>query len=87
MNTPLITRRTILAELARSPAFTLQREQLLDQVNLRLRPKLSDLDLAEHLTWLQGQAMVDFLPDSMDPDNAAARRWLICEAGLAALKK
>ncbi len=87
MTPPLIIRRTILAELARSRQFALPREQLLTQVNVRLRPALTEADLAEHLGWLKDHDMVDFLPDDMDPNNAAAHRWLIREAGLAALKQ
>lgn len=85
--TPLIIRRTILAELARSADFALPVEQLLEQVNLRLRPALTREQLQQHLSWLLDHAMIDFLPDELDRDNAAARKWLIREAGLAALKK
>jgi hypothetical protein len=85
--TPRIIRQTILAELARSADYALLREQLLTQVNLRLRPQLTDDQLAAQLSALLDTGFVDFLPDEMDPDNAALRRWLIREKGLTALRK
>ena len=86
---PSIIRRTILAELARSEQYALPQEQLLTQVNLRLRPELTMDELAKQLSWMLDRKppMVAFLADSMEPDNAEARRWLITEAGLTQLKR
>lgn len=85
--TPQIIRRTILAELARSADYALPVEQLLTQVNLRLRPALTADALQAHLSWLLDNGHADFLPDEMEPTNADLRRWLIKEKGITALKK
>jgi hypothetical protein len=85
--TPQIIRRTILAELARSADYAITREQLLTQVNLRLRPQITDEQLASHLSTLLVAELVDFLPDEIEPENADLRRWLIREKGITALKK
>lgn len=82
-----IIRLTILAELARSADYALPLEQLLTQVNVRLRPAITMDTLKSHLSWLLDRALVDFLADDLDRDNADARRWLIREPGLTALKK
>jgi len=82
-----IIRLTILAELARSADYALPLEQLLTQVNLRLRPAVGNDALKKHLTWLLDRCMVDFIADEFDKENVDSRRWLICEKGLTALKK
>jgi hypothetical protein len=84
---PLVIRRTILAELAAAAPYAAPAEGLLNAVNDKVRPKLSLSELRGHLSWLLDHTMVDFLPDDIDPDNVNARRWLIKEAGLAALRR
>jgi hypothetical protein len=84
---PDVIRRTILAELRTVAPYALPVQQLLDQVNIRVRPAIKLTELKVQLSWLADQAMVGFLPDDFDPKNADARRWLIKEAGLAALSR
>jgi hypothetical protein len=83
---PLSIRLAILSVLRENKPFMTPQVQLLRDVNLLVRPALSPADLVKHLSWLKAQAMVTFEPDPLDPDNADVRKWLIREAGEAALK-
>ncbi len=85
--TPAVIRLTILAELAAVAPYAAPTEGLLHAINDKIRPKLTLAQLKEHLSWLLDRSYVDFLPDDIDPKNVDARRWLIKEAGLAALRK
>lgn len=83
---PLARRLALLRILADVQPYALPAAQLLAELNRLVRPALSLVEFAELLSWLQGKAYIDFLPDALDPENAEARKWLIKEAGLAALK-
>jgi len=85
--TPQIIRRTILAELARDVKYAMPAVQLLEQVNLRLRPALTADELAKHLSWLLDREMVGFNADPIDPQDASLREWLIRSPGLTALQR
>lgn len=85
--TPLSIRLTVLSVLAQAQPYAVPQEQVLREVNLLVRPALTLAELVKHLAWLQRTQMVAFLPDDLDPANPDARKWLIKEAGLAALKK
>jgi hypothetical protein len=73
--------------LAQAKPYAVPFETLLAEVNRLVRPALSAEALRGQLRPLLDGSFVDFLPDALDPDNEDARRWLLCEAGEAALKK
>jgi hypothetical protein len=82
---PLSIRLCILEVLHGVRPFALPQATLLSDVNHRVRPALTLGELVKHLSWLQRQQMVAFIVDDLDPENADARKWLIKEAGIAAL--
>lgn len=84
---PRSTRDLILRTLHAAEPYALPFEQLLAECNLQARPPLEDAHLTEGLTWLKEIRYVDFLTDAMDPQNVKARKWLITEPGLAALRR
>ncbi|MFA6289929.1 MAG: hypothetical protein WC661_21305 [Opitutaceae bacterium] len=83
---PLTIRRTILSVLGSAKPFAVPAETLLAEVNRLVRPAIKSVDLAEHLTALQGQQMIDYIADPVAPDDATARKWHIKEAGEAAFR-
>lgn len=84
---PLSIRNLILRALRLAEPYALPFEQLLAECNLQARPGLEVEQLTEHLNWLKEIRYVDFMADPMDPKNVTARKWLITEAGLVALRK
>ncbi len=85
--TPLAIRSTILRVLEGVQPHALPLDALLAEVNRLVRPAITVAELKAHLSWLLDRMMIDFIADPLDEKNADARRWLIREAGLAALKK
>jgi hypothetical protein len=84
---PLTIRLTILRTLKLNAPYAVPFETLLAEVNRLVRPPLTAEQLTTQLRVLLDAVMIDFLADDLDPDNETARRWLIKEAGEAALKK
>jgi hypothetical protein len=84
---PASIRIAILDILSGVQPYALPQPQLLSDVNGRVRPQLSLPDLVRELSWLKARELIAYLPDALAPDDADARRWLITEAGLAALKR
>jgi hypothetical protein len=78
-------RLVILRLLAAARPYALPQDTLHLQVNTLVRPPLEASDLMKHLSWLLDRQLVGFVPDPLDPDRTAARKWHIREAGLAAL--
>ena len=85
--TPIVIRKTILAELAGASPYMLPAEQVLTAVNVRVRPQLSEKELQGHLRWLADNRMVDCESDELDPKSESLRKWFILEAGRAALRR
>lgn len=83
---PLTIRQAILRILASAKPFAVPGETLLAEINRLVRPSLTADQLREHLTWMLDRTLIDFLPDDLAPDDYNARKWLIIEAGLAALR-
>lgn len=84
---PLTIRSTILRVLVQAKPYAVPAETLLEEVNRLLRPALTTEELRTELRVLLDGSRIDFLPDDLDPTNEDARRWLVREAGEAALKK
>lgn len=84
---PLQIRHTILRVLKGVEPHALPLDALHAEVNRLVRPAVSLAELKAHLSGLLDRSMVDFLNDPLDDKNPDARRWLVIEAGLAALKK
>ncbi len=78
-------RLTVLRVLKLAKPYALPAEQLLAEVNRLVRPSITDGELTKLLAWLKAKAMVGYLDDTIDPENANARKWHIREAGEAAL--
>lgn len=84
---PATTRLTILRALKANAPYATPFAGLLAHVNEVARPPLAAGDLRGHLRHLLDGLMVDFIADELDPDNEDARRWVLREAGEAALKR
>ena len=84
---PITKRLTILRILRDAQPYALPATQLQEELNRLTRPAVTPVEFAEHIGWLRDRAYIDFLPDALDPDNADARRWVLKEAGAAALLK
>lgn len=76
----------ILRALAGAKPFAVPTETLLVQINDAVRPALTADQIREHLTWLLDRSLIDFMSDDLSPEDAAARKWFIREAGVAAFK-
>jgi hypothetical protein len=83
--TPPTIRISLLRVLAAAKPYAVPQATLLLELNQLVRPSLTVGDLVKHLSWLKARDMIGFLPDAMDPENADLRKWLIREAGEAAL--
>lgn len=84
---PATLRLTILRALKGNAPYATPFAGLLAHVNEVARPPVSAPELKDHLRRLLDGLMVDFLPDDLDPENEDARRWVLREAGEAALRK
>lgn len=85
--TAISIRSLILRCLQVASPYALPLEQVTAESNLQARPPLSIDEVAGHLEWLKAVRMVDCLADPLDPENPAARKWLITEAGQASLRR
>ena len=84
---PLTLRQTILRVLAQNEPYPVPAETLFGEVNRLVRPAITPEVFRTQLSWMLDRDLVAFLPDDIDPENVDARRWLIKEAGAAALSK
>jgi hypothetical protein len=84
---PQTIRHTILGVLRQTKPYMVPQPQLLREVNLLVRPAITLGELVKHLSWLKAQEMITFEADSMEPKNPDARKWMIREAGEAALNR
>lgn len=84
---PLTIKLTILRVLAGTKPYAVPFETLLGEVNRLVRPSLDAAALLRLLRALLDASMIDFLADDLAPEDETARKWLIREAGEAALKK
>lgn len=84
---PAVIRRMILRALTLNAPHPTPFEGLLAHVNEVLRPKLQAAELTQHLRHMLDAGWIDFIADDFDAANEDARRWLIKEAGEAALRR
>lgn len=82
---PLVIRKTILAELAAAPVEGLTQAGLLTLVALKL-PGVTMADVADELSWLRDHGLAVFTAHPLDADNRELRNWAITTAGRNALK-
>ncbi len=84
---PASIRLTILRALKANAPYATPFSGLLVHVNELARPPLTAPELRDHLRRLLDALMVDFIADELDQENEDARRWVLREAGEAALKR
>ena len=71
-------RKTILEVLADCEPHALPEDTLLTNVNIRLRPILSQAEFDEHLLWLKSRGMIGAMEGELGDEKV---RWHILEAG------
>lgn len=82
---PLVIRRTILAELL-AYGSGLTAAGLLELVRLKL-PATTLADVIEQLVWLRDYQMVACIDSALDPADRALRQYTLTTAGELILKK
>lgn len=82
---PMLFRKTVLTELQKSEPYKVPTETLLIAVRIH-NPDITRAELVAELFWLEDKGLVDNEPDRIDPDNRAARKWYITDAGKKALR-
>lgn len=82
---PIIIRKTVLAELAGAPPEGITQGALLTIVQTRL-PSVRMADLADELAWVRDHSLAAFTPNPLDEDNRELRAWAITSGGRLTLK-
>ncbi|MCS6244657.1 MAG: hypothetical protein H2172_12460 [Opitutus sp.] len=82
---PLVIRRTILAELA-AYGSGLTPGGLLELVKLKL-PATTLGDIADELSWLRDHQLAAYTANPLDADDRTLRQWTITTTGELVLKK
>lgn len=75
-------RKFILENLARSKPHALPEKTLFTELNIQLRPPVSQAEFDEHIVWLQTRGFIAPMEGELGDDEA---RWVLTEAGEAQL--